>query len=273
MAANANIQHLQISREEYIELFGESDFEDQVSLEKDSDVKVNGISSSESSEDSDKSDDEFEESEWTSNLSRITVDDFTSPTGTIHFPKNAKELAVFSVLIDEDIIQFIVRECNLYAHQKLANTDHLVNYKKITVAELKAYLGVRIIIGIISLPRVADYWSSDPFIGNQENFWENYKILMLKKQQQARKKQCQFWSPLQSVSFTGVPQWKNTSHQQLGPTFPMWWLRFKKTYNIRSALGVTAARYKDLVSFISSLAMQCWRAQIRAKQLSTAATS
>ena len=42
----------------------------------------------------------------------------------------------------------------------------LEKWKDMTNRELKAYFGLCIIMGINNLPRIAMYWSTDPFIGN-----------------------------------------------------------------------------------------------------------
>jgi hypothetical protein len=48
----------------------------------------------------------------------------------------------------------------------LANTARLEKWQDTTVDELKGFFGISIIMEINNLPRLAMYWSSDPFIGN-----------------------------------------------------------------------------------------------------------
>ena len=65
------------------------------------------------------------------------------------------------------MIDLIVRETNRYARQKLAtNIARLNKWQDTTRQEVKAYLGICLIMGINNLPRLAMYWSSDQFIGN-----------------------------------------------------------------------------------------------------------
>ena len=65
------------------------------------------------------------------------------------------------------MIDLIVKETNGYARQKLAtNIARLNKWQDTTSQEVKAYLGICLIMGINNLPRLAMYWSSDPFIGN-----------------------------------------------------------------------------------------------------------
>ena len=65
------------------------------------------------------------------------------------------------------MIDLIVRETNRYARQKLAtNIARLNKWQDTTRQEVKAYLGICLIMGTNNLPPLAMYWSSDPFIGD-----------------------------------------------------------------------------------------------------------
>ena len=57
-------------------------------------------------------------------------------------------------------------ETNRYARQKLMPAK-LGKWTDVNVLELKAYLGVRIIMGINPLPATANYWSTDIYLGNE----------------------------------------------------------------------------------------------------------
>ena len=58
-------------------------------------------------------------------------------------------------------------ETNRYVQQKLANSPaQLANYLPVTRPELKAFIAVNIIMGMVKLPSIALYWSSNNFFGN-----------------------------------------------------------------------------------------------------------
>ena len=59
----------------------------------------------------------------------------------------------------------VVEESNRYAQQKLG--DRFANFHQITRAELKAFIGINLIMGINRLPNYALFWSNDDFFGNQ----------------------------------------------------------------------------------------------------------
>lgn len=59
----------------------------------------------------------------------------------------------------------IVEESNRYAQQKLG--DRFANFHRITRVELKAFIGINVIMGIMRLPNYALFWSTDDFFGNK----------------------------------------------------------------------------------------------------------
>ena len=80
---------------------------------------------------------------------------------------NAKEIDYFRLLFGDEILNTIVEESNRFARQKLAaKPDKLERWFNITLPELKAYLGIAIIMGINYNPRTAMYWSADEFYCN-----------------------------------------------------------------------------------------------------------
>ena len=82
-------------------------------------------------------------------------------------PENPKALDLFSVIFTDEIFDHILSETNHYARQKYATKPRLLAaWKDATVAELKAFLGVVIIMGINNLPSIGLYWSTNSFLGN-----------------------------------------------------------------------------------------------------------
>ena len=73
-----------------------------------------------------------------------------------------------SFLFLERKLYKIVDETNRYARQQLANNaDRLYRWKDVAAVEFKAYFGICVLMGINVVPKVADYWSTDPCLGNQ----------------------------------------------------------------------------------------------------------
>ena len=156
---------LEISRDNYCDISGSSDEEMD---NKDSDIDVSEVEDESDENDESGSEGEGDEPvEWSDRLRNIHVDDFTSPVGiTIELGNEAREIDVFKMFFNDEILNVIVRETNRYARQKLAG-QALDKWQDVTLVELKAFLGVCVVMGVNPLPCTADYWSSDPFLGNE----------------------------------------------------------------------------------------------------------
>lgn len=175
---------LDVSVEEYRAIFGDSDSEDVGDIEGDgSDIDFSGIDEDDeesgeevggrirnerAAEGASDTDDE-EEEQWTDHLSNIPVDDFTAQAGfLIDVGIDPKADNFFSFMFGEDLFDRIVVETNRYARQKLAgNEQRLGRWRDVNKDEMKAYFGICVIMGLNILPKVANYWSSDVFLGNE----------------------------------------------------------------------------------------------------------
>ena len=163
-----------ISEDQFREIFGNSDEEFD---ENDSDMDFTGFearrdeesdsksveTSSETSKDSTEA-----ETPWTIELSNFEVSEFSGEPGLcFNPPDDAKADHYFLKVFGEQTVDLIVKETNRYARQSLRNNPpRLATWKNVSKEELKAYFGVCVIMGINQLPRIADYWKDDPFIGN-----------------------------------------------------------------------------------------------------------
>lgn len=70
---------------------------------------------------------------------------------------------IFQIFFPESLIKSIAIETNLYASQKNSN-----NWSDISLEEVKAFLGIMIMMGLSPLPDADLYWSTDPFYNNPE---------------------------------------------------------------------------------------------------------
>ena len=93
---------------------------------------------------------------WSTSPSPITVESFTGTSGpAVSISSDPMEL--FSLYFGDSIIDAIVRETNRYAFQCRGNEEWQTN-----PAEIRAYLGFNVLMGINHLPEIRDYWSRDP---------------------------------------------------------------------------------------------------------------
>ena len=106
--------------------------------------------------------------QWTDQLSDLSFPEFVSATGiNFQFPNDPQPVDFFLAFVGNDLLDKIVTETNLYARQNLAGSpERLAKFHPFTLAEIKAFIGVNIIMGIAKLPCISLYWSSDDFFGN-----------------------------------------------------------------------------------------------------------
>ena len=85
------------------------------------------------------------------------MDPFSREIGpTVPITRDPKEL--FSLFVGDEVVDHIVRETNTYAEQCLAETGETWST---TAAEIRAYIGFHILMGINRLPEMRDYWAKD----------------------------------------------------------------------------------------------------------------
>lgn len=144
-------------------------FEGRHSEDSDSDVDRVGLEDDGGGPEPGGTDDEEEEAQWTEQLSDFHVPDFQAATGiTFTLPANPNPLDYFVEFISDNLWDFIVEETNRCARQKLCDVpQRLAKFVPVTPAEIKAFVGINVIMGINVLPNLALYWSSDSFFGNQ----------------------------------------------------------------------------------------------------------
>ena len=100
-------------------------------------------------------------------LSNVTIPQFAEPTGPRHtLLSSASELSYLMLLFTVDIIVNIIAETNRFAAQ--CQADRAVrdqSWYDTTVEEMKAYLGINVMMGIHIMPQLDNYWSSDDYLG------------------------------------------------------------------------------------------------------------
>lgn len=109
---------------------------------------------------------------WTHNwkaFQNLPMDFHTVPTFTNKTA--AREIDFFACYFDDTIFDDIVSQTNLYATQprqkkvkgKVMNTPS-ANWTDVTSQELRAFIGLHILMAIHDLPQLKFYWSSDPVL-------------------------------------------------------------------------------------------------------------
>ena len=95
-----------------------------------------------------------------------TLPPFTGTPGpTVAMEDGATPVQYFFLFFTHRVWQFLVEETNRYAAHKIAEKTPsrrslLSTWKPVTLAEMKAFVGVILNMGIIQLPEIKDYWST-----------------------------------------------------------------------------------------------------------------
>ena len=69
-------------------------------------------------------------------------------------------LDVFMLFFTDELLHMITNQTKLYASQVMGEEAYSA-WTPITVQELKAYLGFYILMGLVGLPSLYDYWSTN----------------------------------------------------------------------------------------------------------------
>ena len=97
---------------------------------------------------------------WKEKYTTVKVKKFTSPTGpTCILPSMILE--VFLLFFTDELLGMIAEQTNLYASQTMT-IEAYSKWAIVTVEELKAYLGFYILMGLVRMPSMYDYWSTNP---------------------------------------------------------------------------------------------------------------
>ena len=82
------------------------------------------------------------------------------PAGGCYSPR------LFQFIVGAIILSGAGEQTNLYARQRQVEKPNRKWYPT-TSEEIKAFLGINIIMGINQKPALTHYWSTDPYLGNQ----------------------------------------------------------------------------------------------------------
>ena len=91
-----------------------------------------------------------------------------TPGPTLPIPSDSTKLDLFYRFFTPEVWELLVIETNRYAAANLAdpsNKPHARNWYDVTVDEIKAFIGLLILMGVLRLPRLEMYWqTSNPHI-------------------------------------------------------------------------------------------------------------
>lgn len=114
---------------------------------------------------------------WTQDFKPIRLHNFTEPTGP-NLPANfdtstAQPVDYFKLFFTDEIFDEITKNSNAYqayctSRKQITNPNYIdKKWTPVEVNEMKAFFGLSIVMGLVSVPRYRNFWSNDPFLSNQ----------------------------------------------------------------------------------------------------------
>lgn len=98
---------------------------------------------------------------WSSQLKNIVVEDFTEASGPVNIlDKEKNEVDFLNLIFSEEIYQLLVVQTNLYAELCTA-TKPDDKWRPVTMEEMKAFIGIHVVMSVIQLPTYKQYWTTD----------------------------------------------------------------------------------------------------------------
>ncbi|XP_046398660.1 piggyBac transposable element-derived protein 3-like [Ischnura elegans] len=105
---------------------------------------------------------------WTEPVKNHPNFQFTAQSGlsaVVADMSNPSPFGIFSNIIDNEILEMIVEQTNIYANQVKGLTtsrkSRVVDWKPTTLHEIKKLFGILIYMGVVKMPKLSDYWSKN----------------------------------------------------------------------------------------------------------------
>ena len=100
------------------------------------------------------------------------VPQFTGQPGVLVNTQDFVPSEYFQLYVDEDFLNFLVIETNRYAEQYIRAHPELPPHSRVRAwqpvnrDEMKHFLGLTLLMGIVQKPRINLYWSTDPLLSS-----------------------------------------------------------------------------------------------------------
>ena len=107
-----------------------------------------------------KGNDTLQQKKWSTTFEPITIKPFEDTVGPT-FLVSSSPAEVLSFLFVNELVETIVDETNMYA-ERMMEPAKFAKWKQVDMQEIKAYLGFNMLMGLVQMPEVEDYWKTDP---------------------------------------------------------------------------------------------------------------
>ena len=169
--------------------------------------------------------------QWSEKLTGISISPFTEACGP-KVPIPSSVLGIFSLFFTSQILEYIVAQSNQFALECMGG-EKFASWTKITVEELQAYMGFILLMGLVKLPSIYDYWKKDELYNyspiasriSRDRFFELHRYL--------------HFANNSTLALPGSPEYKKLGKVQ--PIINMLSQRFQAVYSPGKNVSVDEA--------------------------------
>ena len=111
------------------------------------------------------------EDKWKTEDHPPVIPDFTGNLGLkVDLPTEPSPMDFFELFLDEAFYEYLKTQTNLYVQQYLSANHDLTEYSRhrkwvdVTIPEMKKFIALYLLTGIIQKPEIGQYWSTNPII-------------------------------------------------------------------------------------------------------------
>jgi len=104
--------------------------------------------------------------QWSRDLNEIYIPDFSENSGPQHkLNADARVFEYLGLFLPQSFYESVAQETNKYAEQKQQVSGPDPRWRPTSATEIRAYIGINIMMGVKQLPRIWCYWSTDKRYG------------------------------------------------------------------------------------------------------------
>ena len=97
---------------------------------------------------------------WDDELQPVNIEEFTETAG-LNTTLPSTYIDIFKLFFTNDIVDHITQQTNEYASECMGE-ERFAKWEKVCGNDIYAYFGIMIIMGLVKLPTLHDYWARNP---------------------------------------------------------------------------------------------------------------
>ncbi|XP_047370484.1 piggyBac transposable element-derived protein 4-like [Vespa velutina] len=108
-------------------------------------------------------------------------------------------LELYELFVTDSIILLMVQQTNKYAMEIGTDKKHQTSWIPVSIGEMKAFLGILLIMGVVQMPDIRFYWAENSMYGNERSMKRDRFLSILKDLHFADNETCTLEDPLYKI--------------------------------------------------------------------------